>query len=165
MNDVKRKITREFKIGEAAGLPDINVGKGKRPILFISDLAFSPPTDVWETDQEIRVMMEIAHLQGENFRVTYSEGYLMIEGHRPEPSVMSSAKIMKFYKKEIDYGKFSIKIKMNTRIRHEEITANYQNGLLSVILPINPGQGSSAGIEVPVNVLDGPVDRDSRSGN
>jgi HSP20 family molecular chaperone IbpA len=151
MKNSKREIYRELRLTEpVAGVDNAAFSKGKRPILFISDLAFSPPTDVWETEKEICVVMEIADLRSENIKIVYSQGYLVIEGRRSEPEWISASEITKFHKKEIDYGNFRVKVKMNTRISREKISARYKNGMLSISLLKNIFKGNVTEMEIPV---------------
>ncbi len=128
----KVKIAEEFSRPEAARLPE---GMRKHPILFYAETNFSPPTDVWETREEIRVVMELAHVSPENLTVYYQDGFLYVNGMRPEPGVYALQEITRFYQKEIDYGEFRVKIKMNSRIDRNGIQAVYRQGMLMVQLP------------------------------
>lgn len=104
MGDSKNKAFKMFKSDNSKLLSD-NISTGViRPILLFSDLSFSPPTDVWETEDKICIMMEIAGLSLSNINVRYESGYLVIEGERKEPAVLKDKKIQKYHKKEIDYG-------------------------------------------------------------
>jgi HSP20 family molecular chaperone IbpA len=137
MSEEKSKVYKKFKITDSNDLTEFDQHSGKRPILYVSDLSFSPPTDVWETENLICVMMEIADLSQDGFFINYKDGYLVIEGERSEPTVLKDSSITKYHKKELDFGNFKVKIKMNTRILKEEITANYKNGMLFISLPKN----------------------------
>ncbi len=137
MENIKRKIYKEFHTVDSAENLEIDTFSGKRPILFVSEFSFSPPTDVWESDKEVTVMMEVADLTLQDFGIDYREGYLIVEGERKAPDTTQTGSISKYYKKEIDYGKFLVKVKMNTRIAREKITASYKNGMLIIHLPKN----------------------------
>ncbi len=145
------KIYKEFPPGDCARISDPEFRKGKEPVRFLTDLAFVPATDVWETDKDMCVMIEIADLRLKNFRITYHRGFLVIEGSRPEPRHMQDSEIIKFHKKEIDYGNFLVKIKMNTRIDHNRISARHKNGMLFVRLPKSAGGGTPGNVEIPVS--------------
>jgi HSP20 family molecular chaperone IbpA len=137
MSEEKSKVYKKFKNTGSDDLTEFEQQSGKRPILYVSDLSFSPPTDVWETEKQICVMMEIADLSQDGFFINYKDGYLVIEGDRHEPTVLKDSRITKYHKKELDFGSFKVKIKMNTRILKEKITANYRNGMLFISLPKN----------------------------
>jgi len=152
MDDLKKKAYKELKSIDIPEARDIEAYPGKRPILYVSDFSFSPPTDVWETEQMICVVMEIAALRLEDFVINYRDGFLIIEGERKTPETDQENRVIKYYKKELDYGKFLVKIKMNTRIDKEKISASYKNGLLKVSLPKNIRSTARHDVEIPVKM-------------
>ena len=151
MDDIKRKLYKELRTIDSAEQMDVESYPGKRPILYVSDYSFSPPTDVWETEKSVGVIMEIADLSLNDFSINYRSGYLIVEGERKQPQDDPENPVLKYYKKEIDYGKFLVKIKMNTRIDMDKISANYKDGLLRIYLPKNVGKKIKQSLEIPVN--------------
>jgi HSP20 family protein len=125
--------------------------EGNRPILFSCDTSFSPPTDVWETVDEIFIVMEIGGLNSRDFEINYSGGYLIVKGHRREKENLVHSSIVKFHKKEIDYGEFQVKIKMNNRIRESGISAKYLDGILAIILAKDTQSPKLESIQIPVD--------------
>lgn len=125
-----------------------------RPIYFIHESAFVPPSDVWETEERIIILMEIARLDLKKLNITYQGGYLIIEGERNEPEFGIPEKMVKIHKKEIEYGQFRIRVKMNTRIQARACTAEYQDGMLKIILPKDLQIRNAAGYSIPVKVLE-----------
>ncbi|MBN2364957.1 MAG: Hsp20/alpha crystallin family protein [Calditrichaeota bacterium] len=152
MEDLKKQIYKEFNTVEGAENLEVETFQGKRPILLISDFSFSPPTDVWETEENVMVIMEISGLSLKDFAIRYRDGYLVIEGKRHDIREKDRVKIIKYYKKEIDTGTFRVRIKMNTRIMREKIRASYDNGLLTVTLPKIPVAGSGGNQDKPIPV-------------
>ena len=152
MDDLRNKAYKELKGIDVSENRNVESYPGKRPILYVSDFSFSPPTDVWETERMVWVIMEIAALQLEDFMINYREGFLVIEGERKIPESDQDNPVIKYHKKELDYGKFLVKIKMNTRIDKENISASYENGLLKVSLPKNIQSAIRHDVEVPVKV-------------
>jgi HSP20 family protein len=150
MDDIKRKLYKELKTIDSAEQMEMDSYPGKRPILYVSDYSFSPPTDVWETEKSVGIVMEIADLLPEDFTINYRGGYLIVEGARRQPDADADNPILKYHKKEIDYGKFLVKIKMNTRIDMDKIVANYKDGLLKIDLPKNVGRKPSRSVEIRV---------------
>ena len=150
MDDIKRKIYKEFKLDKHLSGSSVLLQERNRPILFVSDTSLTPPTDVWETTDEIYVVMEIAGMDLKKLKIEYSAGYLIVEGERNEPELFLQTTIVKFHKKEIDYGHFRVKIKMNTRIKTDEIEAQYNEGMLTVVLKKDPQTGEDVNISVPV---------------
>ncbi|OGB69003.1 MAG: hypothetical protein A2Y94_14335 [Caldithrix sp. RBG_13_44_9] len=152
MENIKRKIYREFKVIDSTERTEMETSGGKRPILYVSDFSFSPPTDVYESQHAVFVVMEIAGLSQQNLGISYREGYLVIEGERKEPKTAKEIKVTKYHKKEIDYGPFLVKIKMNTRIDKEKIAADYKDGMLLVTLPKNVSRMVQKDLEIPITI-------------
>ena len=133
MSDAKRKMYRQL----LADLEALNSSEKKRrpPLFLLSDDTWAPPTDILETPDELIVVMEIAGVQPEALEVHYSGGFLLVEGTRHELEWMQQAEIVQFHKKEIDFGRFRVKIKITTRIFCDRIQASYEGGFLTIHLP------------------------------
>jgi HSP20 family protein len=93
---------------------------------------WEPPTDVFETADHLVVVIDLAGIDTEQLNVRYEKGNLFIDGVRPVKT--PSEEIHRYYKKEIDYGSFSIRVKLMSRIRVDAIDARYQDGMLRVEL-------------------------------
>lgn len=150
MENIKRKIYKEFQAIDSAN--NVEFVTGKRPILYVSDFSFTPPTDVVESEDSVYVIMEIAALPQSHLSISYREGYLIIKGERKESRLSKDVKVVKYHKKEIDYGPFLVKIKMNTRIDKDRISAEYKDGMLLVTLPKNVSRTVSKDREIPINI-------------
>lgn len=150
MENIKRKIYKEFQAIDSAN--NVEFVTGKRPILYVSDFSFTPPTDVVESEDTVYVIMEIAALPPSHLSISYREGYLIIKGERKEGRLGKDVKVVKYHKKEIDYGPFLVKIKMNTRIDKDRISAEYKDGMLLVTLPKNVSRTISKDREIPINI-------------
>lgn len=151
MDNLKRKIFKEFQMNKNQNETGISRGSGgKRPIFYSTETSFSPPTDVWESENEIYIMMEIAGLDLNDLDIHYSSGKLLIEGQRRESASERQSSIIQFHKKEIDYGTFRVKIKMNSRIEESGIFAGYKDGILSIILKKDTEGRKTGSIRIPV---------------
>src|SRR5437667_6010627 len=53
-----------------------------RPVGFVASPKWKPRTDVYETDAELIVHMDIAGMKAEDFKVELDEGILKIAGER-----------------------------------------------------------------------------------
>jgi len=152
MSDLKRKVFQEFQQNNGTEKDTKSVSGDDRPILFSTDLAFAPPTNVWESDKEMVILMEIAHLGAGDFHICYNAGTLVIEGERKISGSSKESRVLKYHKKEIDEGKFRIDIKMNTRIVAKKISAKYENGMLTIVLPKDFRKPENGEVKVPVEV-------------
>lgn len=117
----------------------------KRPSLSAPDKGFMPQTDMFETDDEIVVVMEIAGIQDQEISVTLYSDFLIIRGVRQE---IHRTKKRHYHKMEIDYGPFERVIKLPAETLEEEVFADYNNGFLEVRLRKAPIQ--EIGTEIPI---------------
>jgi HSP20 family protein len=92
--------------------------------------SWSPPADVYETNREIVVKVEIAGMETNDFSIDYAGSVLTIQGNRPEASEKKA-----FHRMELRYGYFRLKFEINIPIDPAKIAAEYHNGFLTIRLP------------------------------
>lgn len=90
-----------------------------------------PPTDVYETRNEIVVLMEIAGVPDENLSVTLFSDHLVVEGARPRPDLSA---IDTCHRLGINYGDFRSEISIPVPVDHDRVAAEYSGGLLKITL-------------------------------
>lgn len=91
---------------------------------------WSPPTDVYETDNEYVVRVEVAGMREADFEVMLEDGHLFINGIRPDIPERRA-----YHQMEIRFGKFSTAISIPGPVDLEKSEAEYKNGFLTVVLP------------------------------
>lgn len=91
-----------------------------------------PPTDVYETRNELVVMMELAGVSDDDVTVTLFSDHLVVEGYRRQPDLSSSDAC---HQLGIKYGEFRSVIFIPFSVEHDSVTAEYSNGMLKIILP------------------------------
>ena len=96
--------------------------------------SFEPPTDVYETLDQVVVRMEIAGLPSEGLEVALSNDgrVLTVSGRRENPGAGSPRK---YYTMEIECGEFSRQVSVPQPIDLEAVSASYSDGFLDVVLP------------------------------
>lgn len=94
------------------------------------DQSWRPPTDVYETGDAYVVKVEIAGMREDDFRVTYMDGVLRVEGTRQD----TDAKLG-YHQMEIAYGDFRTEVELRVPVDSNNIEAIYLNGFLVVTLP------------------------------
>lgn len=96
-----------------------------------SATVWRPPTDVYETPEEIIVLMELAGISEDDMSVTLFSDLLVVEGRRPQPitSEMSGC-----HQLGIKYGEFRSEIRIPMPVEHDNVKAEYKNGLLRIVL-------------------------------
>ena len=70
-----------------------------------NEAVWQPPTDVYETDESIVVVVEIAGLREGNYSVVLSGRTLMVSGERRDP-----AEKLAYQQMEIRHGKFRTQV-------------------------------------------------------
>lgn len=91
---------------------------------------WSPPTDVYETEEGFVVRVEVAGMREEDFEVGIEDNVLMISGSRPAVSERCA-----YFQMEIRSGKFEISIGVPTPVEVERAVAEYRDGFLIIHLP------------------------------
>jgi HSP20 family protein len=96
-----------------------------------SDMVWRPPTDIYETPKEIIVVVELAGVAEDDMSVTLFSDLLVVEGVRTQPdlSAMNAC-----HQLGIKYGQFRAEIELHAPVDHDEVTAEYKNGMLTVAL-------------------------------
>lgn len=89
-----------------------------------------PPTDVYETEDDFIVKIEIAGMRDEDFVVAAENQLLRVEGIRPD-SVGRRA----YHQMEILSGKFEIEVEIVIPVNMESASAEYKDGFLTINLP------------------------------
>jgi HSP20 family protein len=97
--------------------------------------AFRPPFDVYETDGNIVIKVEIAGLLEEEISISADEHVLTISGTRGD----SGGKLA-YQRMEINYGDFSLEIRLPGEVDEGAIEASYDRGFLLVRVPRRPRQ-------------------------
>ncbi len=90
-----------------------------------------PPMEVSECEDAFYLSAELPGLTSEDVEVFFEKGSVVISGHRKRPEGNTAHRVRLA---EIPYGEFSRKIQLPVSADSERITAEMQNGLLSVVV-------------------------------
>lgn len=113
-----------------------------------SSTPWQPPTDVYETPDEIVVKMSISGTKSENIQVSFSEEILTISGFRTDTSPHEKTC---FYLVEIRYGYFERSFYIPKPVDTVNIKATYNDGFLQVVLP-KVKQQTSKTFSIKINI-------------
>lgn len=102
------------------------------PLLFVVREVWHPPTDVYETDEELVVMLDLAAVSQDDLEIAIEDNVLHVRGRRQEPVPSNKISV---YRMEIPYGDFEARIHLPVRIARDEVQASYENGLLAIRMP------------------------------
>jgi HSP20 family protein len=96
----------------------------------VHSYAWSPPTDVFETDASFVIRVEVAGMSGSDFTINVEDNCLVISGIRSESSERRT-----YHQMEIRFGEFSTAIELPLGVDVNKAEADYEDGFLNVILP------------------------------
>jgi len=105
--------------------------KIRRSPLLTQAHIWHPPTDVFETQNEMVVLTEIAGIDSKKLTILFKEGVLTIKGERHTPKIENGIACRN---KEIVSGKFERNIHVPYPVDKESVKASYQDGILEVRL-------------------------------
>jgi HSP20 family protein len=101
------------------------------PLFALSEGLWKPQMDIYETDEEIIIIAEIAGVGKENLGVEINTRAAKIYGNRAEiPRVKNST----YRLAEIQYGKFERILLFPSPVDMDKVVATYLNGLLQIRL-------------------------------
>lgn len=92
--------------------------------------AWSPPTDMFETDSAYVVRIEVAGMRQQDFQITLSEGFLSVRGTRADTPERRA-----YHQMEIRFGEFNTAIALPGPVDADQADASYEDGFLTVTLP------------------------------
>ncbi len=96
-------------------------------------LPWEPAVDVYETETEVVVIMELAGVKPDDIEIAIGDRHLLIRGWRQEP-VSGSAR-RKYYQMEIHRGPFERRIPLPSAVDAEKAEATREDGILHIRLP------------------------------
>jgi HSP20 family protein len=91
---------------------------------------WSPPTDLFETDNGYVIRVEIGGMRDEDIEVAYNEGIIMITGVRREKPERRA-----YHQMELRFGKFAVAVGLPGLVDVENSVAEYADGFLTVSMP------------------------------
>ncbi len=104
------------------------------PALRQTEAGFSPPVDVYETETEVVVRMEIAGIDPTtvDIMIIQDKQLLVIRGQRSDPA---AGEPRKYHNMEIECGEFSRQTRLPRAVDQDGTSAHYEDGFLVVTLP------------------------------
>lgn len=89
-----------------------------------------PPTDVYETEDAVVILVEIAGMDPDQIQVAYSDKILRISGSRGDKLRRAAAHCL-----EVQYGEFASEVYLPGQYNLDVIDAEYKDGFLTIVLP------------------------------
>ena len=101
----------------------------RMPLLLSKESLWRPLTDVFETEKQLVIRMEIPGMEAEDFDVALEGHMLIIRGMRRDTTPAGKRH---FHKMEITLGPFERNIEIPPDFRIASMEAGYENGFLVV---------------------------------
>ncbi|MGB9690764.1 MAG: Hsp20/alpha crystallin family protein [Candidatus Sumerlaeaceae bacterium] len=102
-----------------------------RPQFMPAKRTWTPPADVFETEDAIHIKMEIAGVQEKDLDVRLSGRYLVVQGKRDDDSRVRKDQ---YHLMEIQYGAFERVFALPEHFEPQDVKATLQNGFLTIEL-------------------------------
>ncbi len=103
----------------------------RHPVLLATDESWTPATDVFETDEEFVILMDVAFVDPKDLKIVFQDNILFITGIRRE---MTKYNKRHYHKMEIDYGPFERKLTVPDDVDKDSIKTKYKSGFLEIRL-------------------------------
>jgi HSP20 family protein len=94
--------------------------------------AWTPPVDIFEQDNEIRIMAELPGVKPEHVKLSVEGNVLTLSGTKEQSAEERTERVHRY---ERTYGAFERTFTLPTSIDASNIKASYAHGVLTVTLP------------------------------
>ncbi len=99
--------------------------------------AFYPATDVYETEDAVKIEVEVPGMSKDDIKITVEDNILRIHGQK---KLEREEKGKSYYVVERSHGSFERAFRLPEYVEPEKITAKFENGVLTITLPKKEGE-------------------------
>ncbi len=103
----------------------------RRWVIMHQSNIWQPPTDVFELEDRLVVLVEIAGMHDGEFNVVLQDRRLMISGVRRR----AVRERIAYHQMEVRYGEFRTEVSLPWPVDRDSVSATYREGFLRVELP------------------------------
>jgi len=96
--------------------------------------AWTPPCDIYETEKEIALKMELPEMRKEDVKVTFENNVLTVRGERRFDTTVNREN---YHRVERKYGEFVRSFTLPTFVDGTKVLAEFKEGVLTITLPKN----------------------------
>ena len=107
------------------------LGSSKPPMVHFARM-WEPAVDVYETQENIVVLVELAGVKQDRLEVVVEGSAVIVKGERKEIAPGGSKT---YYQIEIPRGRFERAVPLPAAVDPERTRAAYEDGLLEIVLP------------------------------
>lgn len=109
-------------------------GDGAELLSLQDDIDWAPAVDVTEDDESYALVADLPDVSKEDVQVTMKNGMLTLSGERQHEE---EEKGKRYHRIERSYGKYQRHFRIPEDVDTSAITADFNNGVLKVLLPKN----------------------------
>ena len=109
-----------------------DVATRKPPMVRFSPKTWQPAIDIYETDQDVVVLVELAGIKEDEIEVIVHDNILIVRGERRD--IKQGIK-RTYSRMEILWGPYERDIALPTNVNADQIKAFFEAGFLEVVLP------------------------------
>jgi HSP20 family protein len=122
---------RRTEFGDEVGLVDVLLFGSSWPRSLRRAVIWVPPTDVFETEDEFVVQVEVAGVKQSDLAVSLHDRRLIISGTRTDRGPSPRA----YHQMQVRFGDFGAEVELPAPVDENGIDASYADGFLRVVLP------------------------------
>lgn len=97
--------------------------------------AWSPPVDIYETDQALMMKAELPGFSKDDISIELKDNTLFLKGERKRQDEVSESN---YHRTERVYGAFQRSFQLPTTVEHDKVQASYKDGILELHFPKIP---------------------------
>ncbi len=113
-----------------------------RPIVFVTEV-WQPNVDVYETDDEILVLMDIAGVDERHISAEIEGNLLTIQGERRD----TAPGVRVIHQREIEFGTFKRTVRLPAEVDRDSVRATLDRGFLEIRIRKATPRGKTINIE------------------
>jgi len=132
MDDLDRRVLEEFKELERQLGRMLRTTSLSRMVPMTSSEGWQPAVDVYETTDDIIILMDTAGIDVNHLAITAENKRIIVEGRRNLPK---RGNVCCIHQLEIEMGYFKRTISFPVAVKFAEPAFNCQNGILEIRLP------------------------------
>lgn len=96
----------------------------------LADTYYEPPTDLFETEDKIFLIMEIPGVKKQDLSIAVGPTMVLIQGAKQQPELLRQS--ASFHNLEISYGKFRKRVYLPYRIIAKTTQVSLKDGILTM---------------------------------
>jgi HSP20 family protein len=94
--------------------------------------AWVPPVDVFESQEQVKLVAELPGVRPENVNISLENNVLTLRGEKQQ---VAEEKTDRVHRYERVYGQFERTFTLPSTVDADNIQANYEHGVLTILLP------------------------------